>query len=187
MSKHSRFQGHTPRPTKTALVAAAKVQAKMDEAKAPPTPEPEKVVLAVVDAGEVTANDVVVIAEATGAAEPQTALVSPATETAPVAEVLAAAVVGDQKAAAAAIVKEITKPAKSETVLYAVGKKYVPKTDRNTGTWNKITKALAEGPKTMKELAEVVKDHKDFLGYMTRGGHIVPHVAKEMVEAATAN
>lgn len=182
MSKHSRFQGHTPRPTKTALVAAAKVQAKMDEAK---------VVVATLDSGELTASDVAAVkealTEATGAAEPQTALVSPATETAPVAEVLAAAVAGDQQAAAAAIVKEVTKPVKNETVLYAVGKKYVPKTDRNTGTWNKITKALAEGPKTMKELAEVVKDHKDFLGYMTRGGHIVPHVAKELVEAAAAN
>lgn len=79
-------------------------------------------------------------------------------------------------------------PAKTDAAtLYALGKKYAPKTDRNSGTWAILTKALSEGPKTMNELAELVKGHKDFLGYMTRGGHIVPHVAKEMVEAAAAN
>lgn len=71
-------------------------------------------------------------------------------------------------------------PAAPKTDLYALGKKYSPKTDRNSETWGKLTKALSEGPKTMKELSELVKGHGDFLGYMTRGGHIIPHVpAKE--------
>lgn len=68
---------------------------------------------------------------------------------------------------------------KGEPSLFALGKKYAPKTDRNSETWGKLTKALNEGPKTMKELAELVKGHGDFLGYMTRGGHIVPHVPKK--------
>lgn len=70
-------------------------------------------------------------------------------------------------------------PKKDSTAAYTLGKKYVPKTDRNTETWGKITKALGEGPKTLKELSEVVKGHGDFIGYMTRGGHIVPYVAQE--------
>lgn len=74
----------------------------------------------------------------------------------------------------------------TEAVLYALGKRYAPKTDRNSTTWGKLTKALAEGPKTMPQLAELVKDHKDFLGYMTRGGHIIPHVAAKE-QAATTN
>jgi hypothetical protein len=68
---------------------------------------------------------------------------------------------------------------KNETGLYALGKKYAPKTDRNSETWGKITKALGEGPKTLKELSEAVKGHGDFIGYMTRGGHIVPYIPQE--------
>lgn len=68
---------------------------------------------------------------------------------------------------------------KEDTGLFALGKRYAPKTDRNSATWGKITKALSERPHTMKELTELVKDHKDFLGYMTRGGHIIPHVAEK--------
>lgn len=55
---------------------------------------------------------------------------------------------------------------------YALAKPYSPKTDRNTATWNKIVAALAEGPKTLAELTETVKDHKDFVGYMVRNGHL---------------
>lgn len=121
-------------------------------------------------------------------------------------KVLTAAVAGDQQAVADTIVENLTaqrqedstgapeaKPAAAapapakDPVLYALGKKYAPKTDRNSGTWAILTKALSEGPKTMPQLAELVKGHKDFLGYMTRGGHIIPHVAKEVVEAAPAN
>lgn len=70
-------------------------------------------------------------------------------------------------------------PKKDDAGAYMLGKKYAPKTDRNSETWAKITKALSEGPKTLKELSEVVKGHGDFIGYMTRGGHIVPYVQQE--------
>lgn len=60
--------------------------------------------------------------------------------------------------------------------LLTLGKRYAPKSERNTETWGKITTALKEGPKTLAQLAEVVKPHNDFIGYMKRGGHIVPYV-----------
>lgn len=60
---------------------------------------------------------------------------------------------------------------------YVLAKRYSPKTDRNTATWNKIVAALAEGPKTLNELTEVVKDHKDFVGYMVRNGHLAVQTA----------
>jgi hypothetical protein len=72
-----------------------------------------------------------------------------------------------------------TQPAK-DPELFTLGKKYVPKTERNTETWDKITKVLADGPKTLAQIAEAIKGHGDFLGYMRRGGHVIPHV----VEAA---
>jgi len=61
---------------------------------------------------------------------------------------------------------------------YVMGKKYVPKTDRNIATYAKIAKALADGPKTLAELTKAVEDHKDFVGYMVRGGHIVVQQAE---------
>lgn len=157
MSKN-KFVGHAPRPTKAELHKAAQEQHKANEAKA---------------AEEAATAPT----EATGAAE--TPLVSPATETnAPVAE---------EPAAPAAPVAEAPAPKKTEAVTYALGKKYVPKTDRNSETWAKLTAALKEGPKTMKQLAEVAENHKDFIGYMTRGGHIIPHVAAEVAAQAAAN
>jgi hypothetical protein len=57
---------------------------------------------------------------------------------------------------------------------YVLAKRYVPKTERNTKTWNAIVQALTEGPKTLGQLTEIVKDHKDFVGYMVRNGHIAP-------------
>lgn len=91
----------------------------------------------------------------------------------------------EDSTAPAAEAKPAPAPPKEEP-RYMLGKKYAPKTDRNSETWGKITKALNEGPKTMKELAEAVKGHGDFLGYMTRGGHVVPHVPKKEETAATA-
>lgn len=64
------------------------------------------------------------------------------------------------------------------TPVYGVGKRYSPKTDRNAATWTKILMALATGPKTLAELTKAVEDHKDFVGYMVRGGHlVVPQLA----------
>lgn len=70
---------------------------------------------------------------------------------------------------------ELTKPngQAKEVEKYVLGKKYVPKTERNSETWGKICAAVKDGPKTLKELAEVCEGHKDFVGYMTRGGHLV--------------
>lgn len=96
----------------------------------------------------------------------------PANDAAPVNEPAAIA------SAAAPAPAGAASPPKEEP-RYALGKKYSPKTDRNSETWGKITKALNESPKTMKELSEVVKGHGDFLGYMTRGGHVVPYTKKE--------
>lgn len=67
-------------------------------------------------------------------------------------------------------------PAPAAEPLLTLGKRYAPKSERNTETWGKITTALKEGPKTLAQLAEVVKPHNDFIGYMKRGGHIVPYV-----------
>lgn len=64
-------------------------------------------------------------------------------------------------------------------VRYKLAKRYAPKTDRNTKTWNTLVAALNESPKTLGELTELVKDHKDFVGYMLRNGHIA-------VDAVTA-
>lgn len=62
--------------------------------------------------------------------------------------------------------------AKDAVPKYTLAKRYVPKTDRNIATYAKITAALADGPKTLAELSKAVEDHKDFVGYMVRGGHI---------------
>lgn len=159
------FRGGTqpPRPTKGQLTAAAKAQTSKGEP--PTTVKPEDV--------------------------------------ASMETVLGAALVGDQQAAAEAIVEQVKAPAQEESTvstaatpqaeatpapvaakapktegLYELGKRYAPKTERNSETWGKITKALADGPKSLKDLAEAIKGHNDFLGYMTRGGHIVPHVPK---------
>lgn len=70
---------------------------------------------------------------------------------------------------------EAKKPAKADTAArYVLAKKYNPKTERNTDTWNKIVAALGDGPKTLGELTKAVETHKDFVGYMVRGGHIAP-------------
>lgn len=173
MSKH-RFQGHAPRPTKGTLVAAAKQQVKMDEQKAaeplPPVDEtkfetrlPAEVVEKAAEVGVVLGDpadeEPVNGSGASGAAQEVTPPVPAVSTAAPPA----------------------TTPAAKENPLYSLGKRYSAKTDRNSATWSLLTKALAEGPKTMAQLTEVVKEagHKDFLGYMTRGGHIVPYVPKE--------
>jgi hypothetical protein len=71
-------------------------------------------------------------------------------------------------------------PAKQDSAArYVLAKKYNPKTERNTDTWNKITTALADGPKTLAELTKAVEAHKDFVGYMVRGGHIAPQAKAE--------
>jgi hypothetical protein len=137
MSKPFRPQ-HAPRPTKGALVQAAKQQtAKTEEAPQAQNP------------------DVVETQQAQGQEESTVSTAPP-----PKAE--------ETPAPAA------SKP--KETGLYRLGKKYAPKTDRNSATWGKIVAVLANGPKTLKEITEEIKDHKDFLGYMTRGGHVVPYV-----------
>lgn len=68
--------------------------------------------------------------------------------------------------------------------VYVLAKKYVPKTDRNIETWNKILAALKDGPKTLAQLTKAVETHKDFVGYMVRGGHIAPQ-AKEQAPAVS--
>jgi len=163
MNKQKFRPQFAPRPTKTALVTAAKVQVKADEER---TPEegPENAPVGVgatspeeADLPPAKTNDV--------AAGSATKLDEPPVETAP--------------AAASPVITQTAPRVPKGTDSagqYTLGKKYNPKTDRNSETWGKICKALAEGPKTMKELTEVVKGHGDFLGYMTRGGHIVPHV-----------
>lgn len=57
---------------------------------------------------------------------------------------------------------------------YAMGKKYGAGTDRNKATYAKIAKHIADnGPATLAELKKLCEDHKDFVGYMQRGGHLV--------------
>lgn len=183
--KPSKFANMPPRVTKGTLTTLAKKQVQADEAKAaaplPPVDEskfetklPELPVLSdeaialqkelntprPLQPGEVQVND----AAAGSATKPDA---TPPVETAPVA--------------ASPPAKEVKPPKGTTDGLYALGKRYSPKTDRNSETWGKICRALADGPKTMKELAEAVKGHGDFLGYMTRGGHIVPHKAEEKV------
>lgn len=150
------FRGFVPRPTKGELVAAAKEQAKQNSSLSTLAEATEQV--ASVDVGTLDQK----VAEALKGADeqgppPPAPLVSetPAAPAPPPA------------------------PKKDDAGAYMLGKKYAPKTDRNSETWAKITKALSEGPKTLKELSEVVKGHGDFIGYMTRGGHIVPYVQQE--------
>lgn len=70
-----------------------------------------------------------------------------------------------------------TPPAsKYDAAKYVLAKRYSPKTDRNIKTWGRIVSALEEGPKTYAELTECVKDHKDFVGYMVRNGHLALEV-----------
>jgi hypothetical protein len=196
MTKHFTRPQHAPRPTKGTLVAAAKKQVAADEAKAEaeardktaalvspeemakvdeqlgaPTAEPERVgelsgpVLALV---RNMAND----AAADSATKPAT---TPPAETAPAA---ASPIENVVMAQMGLDPQPAVRPPKgtNPTGLYTFGKRYSPKTDRNMATWNALVKALTEGPKTMQQLTEVVKEakHGDFLGYMTRGGHIVP-------------
>lgn len=66
------------------------------------------------------------------------------------------------------------RPAPKPAARYVLAKKYSPKTERNQETWDKIMAALADGPKTLQELTAAVETHKDFVGYMVRGGHIAP-------------
>ncbi len=186
MSEKNRLKnfrpGHAPKPTKAELHKAAQKQHEADAAKehteetvvVDETPKlPETVVVAVVDSGEVTAADVQVLA---AVLEPQAA-----EAVAPVEQTNAAGGEVEQPAPppatppAAAEEKAAKPPKGTNEGQYVLGKRYSPKTDRNSETWGKITTALASGPKTMKELAEAVKGHNDFLGYMTRGGHIIPH------------
>lgn len=154
MTKHFARPQFAPRPTKGQLHKAAQEQHKIDETKVTvqaTTKTEEPVALEIPSTQVEIVND----AAAAPAAKPET----PPVETAPAAA------------------SPTPKPPKgTNDGLYALGKRYSPKTDRNSETWGKICKALAEGPKTMKELTEVVKGHGDFLGYMTRGGHIIPHV-----------
>lgn len=58
--------------------------------------------------------------------------------------------------------------------LYVLGKRYNPKSERNSDTWNTITEALQESPKTLAEIGSLIPAHKDFIGYMVRGHHIIP-------------
>lgn len=177
MSSKKFKPGFMPRPTKTLLTALAAKQHEVDaakeaEGKTEEQPKAEPEVLAIVDTGEVTPSDIATVTEVLaptndGAAAPEQASVqAPGTEQA----------AAPSPPAAATPAPTAGKPPKgTNDGQYTIGKKYNPKTDRNSETWGKITKALAEGPKTMKELTEVVKGHNDFLGYMTRNGHIIPH------------
>lgn len=65
-------------------------------------------------------------------------------------------------------------PLPPSTPTYVLGKRYNPKSERNTDTWNTIVLALADGPKTLSEIGSLVPGHKDFVGYMVRGHHIIP-------------
>lgn len=60
---------------------------------------------------------------------------------------------------------------------YVLGKKYVPKTPRNSKSWDAICAAVAKGPCTLTELAKVCEGHGDFVSYMQRGGHLRPATA----------
>lgn len=144
------FRGFVPKPTKGELVAAAKTQATV--AGTAKTDEPAAL--------ELPSEQVVVVNDV--GTVPAELIPPPIAMGAP----------SEPPAAPAP-------KAKDDGGLFALGKKYAPKTDRNSETWGKITKALSEGPKTLKELSEVVKGHGDFIGYMTRGGHIVPHVVQK--------
>lgn len=199
MTKHFARPQFPPRPTKGTLVAAAKKQVKADEAKAsvplPPVDEsklPDAVVLTQEDAAEKAKKDEQL------AKDPEVVDVSKLPEGGDLGKLADAIMQRDEQPNDAAAGNEPTgvpqtpaeqpsAPAAASpptaarapkgtdpTGLYALGKKYSPKTDRNAETWGKICKALVDGPKTMKELTEAVKGHGDFLGYMTRGGHIVP-------------
>lgn len=149
------FRGFVPKATKGELVAAAKEQAKQEVTVAGTAKTDEPVAVELPSEQVVVVNDVGTMPAEVAA--PTEAPAAPAPPPAP--------------------------KAKDDSGLFALGKKYAPKTDRNSETWGKITKALGEGPKTLKELSEVVKGHADFIGYMTRGGHIVPHVAQEAKQA----
>lgn len=85
---------------------------------------------------------------------------------------------GDVAAIPAVALGVVAEPAKQAKPpeMFMLGKKYVPKTERNGETWGKINKALSEGPKSLAEIGELIKPHNDFLGYMRRGGHVVPFV-----------
>lgn len=158
--KPSKFAGHPPRTNKGTLTILAKAQTAKAENLDPD-------IAAALQRSETMAKE---LAEKTFSEQPQV----PEESTAAAAPAPAAPT-------------EVTPApvAPKPTGLYALGKKYAPKTDRNSETWGKLTKALVDGPKSMKELNEVVKGHGDFLGYMTRGGHIVPHVPK-VEEAAVS-
>lgn len=72
----------------------------------------------------------------------------------------------------------------SSQSLYVLGKRYAPKTERNQDTWARITAALKSGPKSLSELAKAVPDHKDFVGYMVRGAHLIPQPIHELLTRA---
>ncbi len=154
MTKHFARPQFPPRPTKGALVAAAKEQVKANEEKVKEERIGELFGQALEIVKAIKTDD----AATASATKPDA---TPPAETAAVA-------------ASPAPTPPARAPKGTNDGLYALGKRYAPKTDRNAETWGKLTKALTEGPKTMKELAELVKGHTDFLGYMTRGGHIVP-------------
>lgn len=64
-------------------------------------------------------------------------------------------------------------PTSPGQLLFTLGKPYNPKSERNIDTWMKIKQALDDGPKTLAQITQLVLDHKDFVGYMVRGSHII--------------
>jgi len=164
--KPSKFAGHPPRPTKGTLTTLAKQQTAKNESADVRETQQENAIREHAESigkNEVAKLDSVLTEKAKGQEE--------STEVA---------------AEKAAPTEAKPAPAPKAPDLYCLGKKYSPKTDRNSETWGKITKALADGPKSMKELAEAIKGHGDFMGYMTRGGHIVPYVPTEEKTAAVS-
>lgn len=183
--KPSKFANMPPRVTKGTLTTLAKKQVQADEAKVAELRQEREADQA---RGDDAAYEKPTVQATTKTDEPA-ALEIPSTQIEVVNDAAAGSAtkpdatppVETAPVAASPPAKEVKPPKGTTDGLYALGKRYSPKTDRNSETWGKICRALADGPKTMKELAEAVKGHGDFLGYMTRGGHIVPHKAEEKV------